>query len=87
MVFECGLTSLRCVFLWKEGEKTKRKVTKIYWAALRKKYKNTEKSLRVTNYKIVLKVEYLNRVSPQLSVNNHLKHTEGAYNNIKGHRT
>ena len=77
-----GLTSLRCVFLWKVGEKTKRKVTKI-----NKKYKNTEKSLRVINYKIVLKVEYLNRVSPQLSVNNHLKHTEGAYNNIKGHRT
>ncbi len=82
MVFECGLSSLRCVFLWKEGEKTKRKVTKI-----NKKYKNTEKSLRVTNYKIVLKVEYLNRVSPQLSVNNHLKHTKGAHNIVKGHRT
>ncbi len=78
----CGLPSLRCVFLWKEVEKTKRKVTKI-----NKKYKNTEKSLRVTNYKIVLKVEYLNRVSPQLSVNNHLKHTKEAHNIVKGHRT
>jgi hypothetical protein len=59
VVFGRGLALLHCVFLGKLGEKTKTAVTKIY-----KKYKYTEKNLRVINYKIVLKVEYLNRVSP-----------------------
>jgi hypothetical protein len=82
VVFGRGFPLLRCVFLGKMGEKTKTAVTKIY-----KKYKYTEKSLRVTNYKIVSKIEYLNRVSSHLSVNNHRKHTKGAHNLLKGHRT
>jgi hypothetical protein len=48
VVFGRGLACLPCVFLWIGGEKTKKIVSKIY-----KKYKYTEKSLRVTNYKIV----------------------------------